>query len=387
VATYLRTTQIAVGGARTLPGAYFKSPEIFSEERERIFAHRWLCVGREEEVAAPGSYIVRQVGDDGVVILRDRGGVVRAFHNVCRHRGSRLCDAPGGRLSETIQCPYHAWTWSLDGRLLAAPSADEIEDFRKADWPLAPVALERWEGFLFINLAEQPRPFAEAYAPLLDRFARFNLAALRVGRRIEYDVAANWKLLFQNYSECYHCAPVHPALTKLSPPTSGENDLFEGPFLGGFMLINEGAESLTMSGRACGVPVGPLPPEDHRRVYYYSLFPNMLLSLHPDYVMYHTLWPQDPRRTRITCEWLFHPDTLADPGHDIDDGVRFWDETNRQDWAICERSQEGVVSRAYRPGPYSKRESLAVAFDRELLRALGHDGSRDGPSGGARGTL
>jgi Rieske 2Fe-2S family protein len=129
---------------------------------------------------------------------------------------------------------------------------------------------------------------------------------------------------------------------------------------------------MTMSGRACGVPVGDLPEEDHRRVYYYSLFPNMLLSLHPDYVMYHTLWPQDPGRTLITCEWLFHPDTLANPEFDVDDGVSFWDMTNRQDWDICERSQEGVVSRAYQPGPYSRRECLSVAFDREVLKALGH---------------
>jgi glycine betaine catabolism A len=373
MATYVKTTQVSVEGARTLPGQYFKSPEIFAEEGERIFARRWLCVGREEQVARSGDFFTQRVGDDSIIVLRDKAGRLRAHHNVCRHRGTRLCSAASGRLSETIQCPYHAWTWTLDGRLIGAPSADTIDDFRKEDYPLHSVAVESWEGFLFINLAEDPEPFAEAYAPLFGRFSRFNLATLKAGRRIEYDVKSNWKLLFQNYSECYHCAPVHPALTKLSPPTSGENDLIEGPFLGGFMVINEGSGSMTMSGRACGLPVGELPAEDHQRVYYYSLFPNMLLSLHPDYVMYHTLWPQDPGRTLITCEWLFHPDTLADPTFDIDDGVKFWDMTNRQDWDICERSQQGVVSRAYTPGPYSRRECLSVAFDREVLKALGED--------------
>ncbi|HKG92964.1 MAG TPA: RHO alpha subunit C-terminal catalytic domain-containing protein, partial [Gemmatimonadaceae bacterium] len=209
------------------------------------------------------------------------------------------------------------------------------------------------------------------WAPLVGKFARFNLPALVAARRIEYDVAANWKLVVQNYSECYHCAPVHPELVKLSPATSGENDLVSGPFLGGFMTIAQEGGSLTESGRACGAPVGELPAEDHRRVYYYSLFPNVLLSLHPDYVMCHTLWPQGPARTRIVCEWLFHPDTL-DPssGFDPDDGVRFWDATNRQDWHVCELSQRGVSSRAYRPGPYSRRESLSVAFDRQVLEAL-----------------
>ena len=190
---------------------------------------------------------------------------------------------------------------------------------------------------------------------------------------------ANWKLLFQNYSECYHCSPVHPALVKLSPATSGENDLFEGPFLGGYMVMNENAGSMTMSGHSCGIPVSDeLDADDKHRVYYYSLFPNMLLSLHPDYVMFHTMWPDGPRRTRITCEWLFNPDTLTDEKCDPDDGVRFWDMTNRQDWHICEQSQLGIASPAYTPGPYSPRESLSVAFDREVLHALGRPDSAAG---------
>jgi Rieske 2Fe-2S family protein len=234
------------------------------------------------------------------------------------------------------------------------------------------VAIESWEGFLFINLAPEPEPFAQAYERLLERFSRFNLPTLAVARTIEYDVRSNWKLLFQNYSECYHCGPVHPPLAKITPPTSGENDLTDGPFTGGFMVINQEHQSLTMSGRSCGLMVGNLPKEDLNRVYYYALFPNMLLSLHPDYVMFHTLWPEAPDRTRIFCSWLFHPDTLVNPECNPDDGIEFWDMTNRQDWHICEQSQLGVQSRAYQPGPYSKRESLSVQFDREVLKALGH---------------
>jgi len=370
--TFVHSTAIPIDGARTLPREYYASQEIHDLELRKIFGTRWLCVGRGDEIPKPGDYLRRQVGSAGVVILRDKAGRVRAFHNTCRHRGTRLCEAPSGSVGERIVCPYHAWTYALDGQLIGAPSTAGIEGFDKADYPLHAVHVTEWEGFVFINLAAQPEPFLTAYAPLIGKFTRFNLPELVTARRIDYDVQANWKLLFQNYSECYHCSPVHPALVKLSPATSGENDLFEGPVLGGFMVINEDVGSMTMSGRSCGVPVSnQLAEDDRRRVYYYAILPNMLLSLHPDYVMFHTMWPAGPGRTHITCGWMFHADSLRDPACDIDDGVNFWDMTNRQDWHICEESQCGVLSPAYQPGPYSPRESLSVAFDREVLKALG----------------
>ena len=371
--TFLRTTEIPVAGARTLPGRYFTSPEIHREEMAKLFARRWLCVGRADGLAEPGGYLLREIGGESVIVLRDRSGTARAFYNVCRHRGCRLTECPTGRFEGTIQCPYHAWSYALDGRLIGAPSTSGMPDFRREDWPLHALRVAEWEGFLFVHLDPDPEPFARAWAPMLGRFARFSMPRLVTAETITYDVRANWKLVFQNYSECYHCAPVHPALAKASPPTSGENDLIEGPFTGGFMTINPGFESLTVSGRACGVMVGDLPEEDRRRVYYYAILPNLLLSLHPDYVMVHTLWPRAADRTAIECSWLVHPDTLAGGGYDPRDGVRFWDETNRQDWHICEQSQLGVSSRAYRPGPYSPRESLPARFDREVLRALGHE--------------
>jgi Rieske 2Fe-2S family protein len=187
-------------------------------------------------------------------------------------------------------------------------------------------------------------------------------------------VRANWKLLFQNYSECYHCSPVHPSLVKLSPPTSGENDLVEGPFLGGFMTILLEDGSLTLSGGSCGLPVAAdLPEAARQRVYYYSLFPNMLLSLHHDYVMVHTFRPVAPDRTLITCEFLFNAGSLDNAAFDPDDGVKFWDQVNREDWHICEQTQLGVSSRAYRPGPYSRRESLSAAFDRHYREVVSRE--------------
>jgi len=362
--------EIGTDGAMTLPGRFYTSPEIFQLELESLFLRQWICVGREADLPGPGGYFVRNIGTESVIVVLGRDWVIRAFHNVCRHRGTRLCEANEGLFKNAIRCPYHAWAYGLDGRLLAAPSMENVTGFAAADYPLHPVALARWEGFLFLSLAAEPEPFETAYAPLLGKFALYNLPHLRRMTRINYDVRANWKLMFENYSECFHCPSVHPALVKLSPADSGANDLVSGPFLGGYMEVKPERGSMTLSGNACSMPVGDLPTEEMHRVYYYSLFPNMLLSLHPDYVMVHTLWPEAPDRTRIECEWLFHPDSAKQPDFNPDDGVLFWDKTNREDWHICESSQLGVASRAYTVGPYSPRESISVAFDREYLRAL-----------------
>jgi Rieske 2Fe-2S family protein len=368
--------KLAYDGQRTLPQPYFTDPAILAEEKERLLLNGWVAVGRAEQVAKPGAYVLADVAGQSIIVLRDKTGTVRAFYNVCAHRGSRLCEEHQGQLSETLQCPYHAWTYSLDGRLIGAPSTNDLPGFSKGDWPLRPVAVGIWEGFIFLNLSPVPEPFEQYMAPVWDRFVRFGTSDLLLGKTIEYTVKANWKLIVQNYSECYHCALVHPELTKLTPPTGGANDLTEGAFLGGYMDLNNPTGSMTMSGRACGLPVsGALPAEDHSRVYYYSLMPNMLLSLHPDYVMYHILWPRSTNETSVSCSWLFNPKTLTDPSFDVNDGVEFWDLTNRQDWHVCELSQQGIESRGYRPGPYSHRESIPASFDRYYLRALGHSGA------------
>jgi Rieske 2Fe-2S family protein len=278
-----------------------------------------------------------------------------------------------------IQCPYHAWTYGLDGRLMGAPHMDQVEGFEKTEHSLHAVNLAIWEGFIFVNLAKKPMPLEECFAPLAGKFSHWNLPKLRSARRIEYDVRANWKLIFENYSECYHCPGVHPALQKLTPYDLAENDLCEGPFLGGFMPITQG-RSLTMTGNACSLPVGDPPSqgsgvagieaEDADCVYYYSIFPNMLLSMHPDYVMVHQIWPQSPERTLILCDWFFHPEAFDRPDFRPDDATEFWDMTNKQDWHVCELSQQGIASRAYQPGPYSPRESIPAAWDREYLRNL-----------------
>ncbi len=368
---FRKTVETFTAGARTLPQRYFVAPEIFAEERARIFARQWICVGHQSQLGRAGDYIVQEVAGESLVVLRDQKDVIQGFYNVCRHRGTRLCEAASGHAA-AIQCPYHAWTYALDGRLIGAPHMEEAPDFAKADYSLQAVRLALWEGFIFVSLGDLAPPLEKVFAPLAGKFTHWNLPLLRSARRIEYDVHANWKLIFENYSECYHCPGVHPLLSKVSPSDSAENDLTEGPFLGGFMSIKEG-KSLTTSGETCARAVGDIKAEDHARVFYYSIFPNMLLSMHPDYVMVHQLWPQSPERTLVQCDWFFHPDAAGslDPGYNPEDAIEFWDMTNKQDWHVCELSQQGISSRAYQPGPYSPRESIPAAWDREYLRQFG----------------
>lgn len=371
--TFQRTTASFRQGARTLPREYYTDPAILAEEREAIFARSWNCVGRASALARPGDYVLAEVAGESLIVVRARDGEVRAFFNICRHRGTRILLEPEGHVSETIQCVYHAWTYTTDGRLIGAPHMQEAEGFDRKDYPLHQAAVAEWEGFLFVNLAGEPVPFAEAWAPMLGRLSRFGLPGLAVGQRVVYDVAANWKLVKQNYSECLHCPTIHPELGQRLPYQSGANDLVEGPFLGGYMELTAGSESATLSGRRCGLPVSPdLPVEETRRAYYYSFMPNMMLSIHSDYVNYYLVSPVAVDRTRVVSEWMFNPANTGRPDFNPDDAVGMWDVTNRQDWAICERSQLGVASRRYGPGPYSPRESIPAAWDREYLRQVGH---------------
>jgi Rieske 2Fe-2S family protein len=371
---YHKTAETFRPGAKTLDQKYFVSPDVFGEEREKIFSNQWVLVGHQSQIAEGGDYFTAEVAGESLIIVRDKRGAVHGFYNVCRHRGSRLIENRHGQCA-AIQCPYHAWTYALDGRLVGAPHMDDVPAFNKADYSLHPADLALWEGFIFVNLADASTrrisyiSLEKWFTPLAAKFSRWNLPVLRSAKRIKYDVRANWKLIFENYSECYHCRGVHPELSKISPYDSAENDLTEGAFLGGFMRIASD-KSLTMSNKACALPVGDFGNEDFRFVFYYSIFPNMLLSLHPDYVMVHQLWPQSPEQTLVFCDWFFNPEAFERSDFDPDDAIEFWDMVNRQDWHVCELSQQGISSHAYKPGPYSARESIPAAWDNYYLRQM-----------------
>ena len=375
MSVYQKTVSSYQQGARTMPGEYYTSPEILEQERDALFAKHWNLAGRVSKLARPGDYMVRNIAGESIIVVRSRDGRLRAFFNVCRHRGTRICMESSGHFSETIQCPYHAWTYSTDGRLIGAPHMSEVEEFDKSQYPLHQAAIAEWEGFIFVNVDANPQSFDQWFAPLLTRFERFNLAGLKIGHSVSYDVHANWKLVFQNYSECLHCPSIHPELATVLPYQSGANDLTAGPFLGGYMEIRAPNQSATLSGRSCGRLVNDqLQGDDRQRAFYYSIMPNMLLSMQPDYVNYYILTPVSVDRTLVESEWMFHPDNEQNPDFNPQDAIGFWDVTNRQDWDIVARSQLGIASRRYAPSPYSPRESVPAAWDREYLRLMGRQG-------------
>lgn len=357
-------------GQHTLGREYFVSQDIYRDEMERIFTRSWLPVGHTGQIERPGDYFLFELERESVIVLRGNEGEIRAFHNHCRHRGSRLCQKASGCLGDRIVCPYHAWTYDRDGRLLRAPTMDEVAGFDASTHGLRPVALRVWEGLIFINLAAQPQAFENELAGLDSRFAGWQLPQLRAADRRNYDVDANWKMFFHNFSECYHCPLAHPQLNALTPFRDSQNDLEEGAVLGGPMHLRNRDGSMTIGGERCAPTLPALDSQQCGRVFYYTIFPGAFISFHPDYVMLHRALPLAIDRTRILCEWYFHPDAISAPGFDPKPAVDFWDLTNRQDWELCENAYRGVCSRAWQAGPYSELESQLAAFDRHYLRVM-----------------
>lgn len=347
----------------TLPSRYYTDPAIFHTELERFFFGRWICVGRSERITQPGDYFLVELANENVIVTRTNDGDIHAYFNVCRHRGTRMCTKAEGAFESSIQCPYHGWTYGLDGALIGAPHMDQ-PGFSRADYPLKTVAVGEWEGHLFLNFAAQPRPLAAQLGALPGLFANWRMGELRLHRRIVYDAKANWKLIVANYNECLHCPLVHPTLNKLTDYLGADNEPPNDDYIGGAMGFRGGAETMSFGGIRKRDYLPGLTEEQQKMVNYYAIYPNMLLALHPDYMMVHTLWPKAVDRTEIVCEWHYHPHEMAKFNFEGDDAVEFWDQANREDWAISELSQLGIASRGYTPGPYSRREELLHAFDR-----------------------
>ena len=364
-----------IDGMRTLPGRYYHDPGIYAEEIEKIFYKFWLYALREEEIPEIGDFKLVQVEDESIIVVRRNAGEIKAFFNVCRHRGTQLCTESKGRFeTQMIQCPYHAWTYSLDGQLQSAPLMKEGHGFQKSNCSLHEAHLFNWEGFIFLNLGPEPEPFEVQMEALMGKFREWEISELRIAHHIRYELDCNWKLILQNYQECYHCPGVHPLLSQWTPVNSAQHDYSKGAVIGGFMDLTKERGSMTMDGSAAGPPVGCVSGDDLQRIYYYSVFPNLLLTPHPDFVLFHHITPMGPGKIFNDCYWLFHPDVVSDPQGQagIKSAVEFWDLTNRQDWQVCEQMQIGTKSKRFTRGYYSGREDVLLALDMEVLKALGH---------------
>ncbi len=359
---------------RTLHRDSYLSEEVYALERERIFAREWFCAGRAEELPAPGDWVTRDVAGESVLIVRTRDGGLAAHHNVCRHRGSRLApECSSGSFAGGIRCPYHSWTYTLEGALRTAPYLEDGDALRRDELSLHPVGVETWGGFVFVNLEPvealaRGGTLAAQLGGAADRVRRYPLAELRVAREVTYQIQANWKVMLENYNECYHCGPVHPELCRLVPAFKqrggADLDWERG------IPHREGAWTFTASGTSDRAPFPGLDDDERSRHKGELIYPNLMLSLSAEHVAAFYLRPHGPGRTTIRCEFLFHPEEIARPGFDPSDAVEFWDLVNRQDWTICESVQRGMTSRMFRTGYYAPMERASLDIRRYVDEKL-----------------
>ncbi len=349
----------------TLPGRYYTDQDVFDAEQRSIFSRQWVYACRAQDVPAPGRFVRVTVGAENVLVVRGHDGVLRAFLNVCRHRGATLCAAESGEVGRSIRCPYHAWSYRLDGSLRSAPNWSTMAAADKADLGLNPVHLAEFHGLVWVSLADRPPPLADHLWAQLDyrlgadraKFERYRLADLVAGHRTDYTVAANWKIIQENFQECYHCATIHPELVDTIPQFRDISRL-PGYVADGYAFA-DGKASFSVTGQALLPPLPGLTEADERRYYGMVLRPNCFLSLLPDHVIVHRFQPVAPDLTTVTCEWLFPPETVA--GYDVADTVELFHLVNEQDFAATEACQPNMKSRSYARG------GILVPLEQEII--------------------
>jgi glycine betaine catabolism A len=367
---------------KSLPSSAYTEATSFAREKEALFAQNWVCAGREEDVVEPGAATIIELLGESVIVARLKDGSLRAHYNVCRHRGSRLCGHDdkwgltlnGGIDREFIRCPYHQWTYGLDGVLVSAPHLSRAPGFDPAKFNLHPVGIGTWGGFIFLKLSPEPgdvlpRALDDLLGHAPRRLGNYPLSALRTARTISYDVDANWKVIAENYNECYHCGGVHPELCEVVP-------LFrKGGGLGldweNGIPHREGAWTYTFSGTTNRKPFDTL--DEHERINHKGelIYPNLMLSMSAEHGAAFLLWPMAAGRTRVECRFLFDPQEIARDDFAPEDAVDFWDITNRQDWAVCERVQQGMNARVHHHGYYAPMEDESMDIRRYIDAHMG----------------
>ncbi|MED5393298.1 MAG: aromatic ring-hydroxylating dioxygenase subunit alpha, partial [Actinomycetota bacterium] len=355
----------------TLRGEDYRSPAIYDADLESVFHRRWCYVGRSERLAHVGDRLVIDVGAESVLVLRNRDGDLQAYYNVCRHRGSQLCDASGSGFGAAITCPYHAWSYSLDGELVATPNVAKEELDRMA-FPLHRVAVESWQGMLFVSLATDPPPLVDWLAEHSDEilsFERLQLDRLRLGRLETSTVAANWKILVENYAECLHCPQIHPELVEIIPLHQQGDVIDEGRNDGGAWLA-EGANSFTADGTAPLPVIATMTPDDARSYLSAFVYPNLFVDITGTSVILTRLIPRGPARTDYEIEYLFEPSAVESDDFDPSAVCDFSNLVLAQDNAVCERTQRGVSSRSFDRGMFAARDSLCWDFTQQYLADL-----------------
>jgi Rieske 2Fe-2S family protein len=358
----------------TLPAGDYYTQDAYERDLAAIWYRDWVCIGRGSEIAEPLAFRVVRIGDQEVLVVRDENGVVQAYHNTCRHRGSALKTEECGRLkARLITCPYHAWSYSLRGDLVRVPSKSLPAGFDRKDHSLYRVAVAEWGGFIFVNLAAEPATSLEgSFDPASGDLSNWPLADLVVGHSYRKEMACNWKIFWENFNECLHCPGVHPELSALVPiygrglmarhddPDWETHANDDAPEYAG--TLREGAETWSMDGQALNYRFPDLSAAERKAGQTYAMnLPSMFVVGHVDYVRTVRLMPLGPERTELAAEWLFTPEALKEKER-IEAIVGFGSLVLKQDADICEVNQRGLRSARHEAGVLMPEEYDIARF-------------------------
>ena len=388
----------------SLPQPFYNDERLFKIDMQEIFGKEWLIAGMTCEIPAKGNFITLQLGDNPILVVRGTEGKIHAFHNVCRHRGSRLCVSDKGKVAKLV-CPYHQWTYELDGRLLFA-GTEMGADFNMADYNLKPIHVKTAGGYIFISLADEP-PAIDDFLRTLEHYMEpYDMENTKVAVRTDLVEQANWKLVLENNRECYHCSGSHPELLNtllewddVTDPRASQAfkdqvaacttrwDADKIPYAhASFGLRNRivrmpllaGTVSMTMDGKqGCQKLMGRITDPDLGSMRILHL-PHSWNHCMGDHMIVFTVWPLGPTETVVTTKWLVHKEAGEGLAYDPVNLRKVWDATNDQDRRLAEENQRGINSKAYQPGPYSKTYEFGVInfidwYSERLLNNLGEE--------------
>jgi choline monooxygenase len=343
---------VPVARSATIPSAWYVDPRFHALDREAVFGENWQPVGRRDQVAEPGQFLVGTVADEPIIVVRGKDRVLRAFYNVCRHRGGPLAVCDGQ--ANALRCQYHGWTYLLDGSLRGVPQMDRSELFDKKDFGLTPIAVDSWEGLIFVHLGRRPAPVSRSLSGIGERIGADTLSGMHFARRVDYEVACNWKVYVDNYLEGYHVPFVHPELATLLDYASYRTETFERYSLQSSPMTGSGSPYDTGGGTATA--------------YYYFVFPNFMLNILPGRLQTNVVQPLGPDRCRVTFDYFYRDLDSAAVQAQVDADVAYSDKVQEEDREICEHVQRGLSSRAYDRGRFSPEMEIGVHHFQELLK-------------------
>jgi Rieske 2Fe-2S family protein len=366
----------------TLPSHWYYDPAHYAAELDAVWYQDWICVGRLEDIARPGDYTVVTIGNQRLIVTKNGEGLPKVFHNTCRHRGAMLCSAASGHFSNgRIICPYHTWTYSLDGDLLATPTRIDSSGFETSEYSLYSVHADSWGGFLYVNLAADPRqPLQEFLGAEANELANWPLGKMVSVHQERASLQCNWKVFWENYSECYHCPRLHPELCKVVPVYRKGilNSLDDGDWRpdyegdDGRPRVAKGLHTWTLDGQTKLPPIeGLSDTEREQGMAFASFTASMFVVAHPDYVRSVRLLPTGPESIDLIIDWLLMPEVSESHKNEIDKMIELGRLVVAQDGRICEINQQGLRSLRHSHGVLVAQEQSLWEFHEWLRKRLG----------------